>query len=154
MLWNDTYRIALFGHRDFEGYRTVETRLPDILKDFLRTKAFVEIYVGRNGEFDIYAASVVKRVQNAVGKDNSELICVLPYSEKDLEYYEAYYDSVLIPECCHTHPKAAIAKRNRWMVEQADLLICYIDHESGGAYAAVKYAQEQGKAVINLVLDE
>ena len=117
MFCDDTYRVVLFGHRDFYGHRTLDERLYPLLKDLIRTKPFVEIYIGRNGEFDIYAATVVKRVQNAMGKANNEFICVLPYPEKDMEYYEEYYDNVMIPECIgHTHPKGAITKRNRWMV--------------------------------------
>ena len=108
-----------------------------------------------DGEFDIYAATVVKRVQNAMGKANNEFICVLPYPEKDMEYYEEYYDNVMIPECIgRTHPKGAITKRNRWMVEQADLFICYVEREEGGAYTALKYAKKLEKEVINLAEDE
>ena len=76
---------------------------------------------------------------------------VLPYVQKDIASYEQYYDSVLIPECIEkTHPKDAITKRNRWMVETCDLVICYIEHEQGGAYAAVKYAEKLGKNSINI----
>ncbi|MBQ9785665.1 MAG: hypothetical protein IJW29_09805 [Clostridia bacterium] len=111
----------------------------------------MEIYVGRNGEFDVYAATVAKRVQNDTGKENNTLICVLPYRQKDMCYYEKYYDHVMIPECIgRSHPKSAITKRNRWMVEQADLFACYIERESGGAYTALKYAEKLQKQIINL----
>ena len=150
MCLDGIYRVVLFGHRDFDGHTILEERLYPLLKDLIKTKAFVEIYVGRNGEFDVYSASVVKRVQKAVGKDNNELICVLPYKEKDIEYYEKYYDSVMIPESLvSTYPKAAISKRNRWMVEIADLVICYVQREDGGAYTAMKYAERLGKEIIN-----
>ena len=36
------------------------------------------------------------------------------------------------------------------MVDRADLVICYIEHEKGGAWQTVEYATEQGKTVINL----
>ena len=71
-----TYRVVLFGHRDFNGHRALDARLYPLLCDLIRTKPFVEIYIGRNGEFDIYAATVVKRVQNAMGKANNEFICM------------------------------------------------------------------------------
>lgn len=151
-MWiEDIYKIVLFGHRDFCGHRILDERLYPLLKELIQTKPFVDIYVGRNGEFDIYAATVVKRVQNDIGKENSELICVLPYVEKNAEYYEKYYDSVIIPECVQkAYPKSAITKRNRWMIEQADLLICYVERESGGAYTALKYAKKLKKRTINI----
>ena len=151
-MWTDEgYRVVLFGHRDFSGHRMLEERLPPLLKELISAKPFVEIYIGRNGEFDRYAASIVKRVQKAVGKEHSELICVLPYLQKDVEHYADYYDTVMIPECIgRAHPKGAITKRNRWMVEQADLFVCYVERERGGAYAALKYAKRLGKPVLNL----
>ena len=155
-MWiNDIYRVVLFGHRYFEGHRVLDKKLYPLIGDLIRTKSFLEIYIGRNGEFDIYAASIVKRVQNALGKDNNELICVLPYTEKDIEYYEKYYDSVIIPDCVwKSHPKGSITKRNRWMVEQADLFICYVEREEGGAYTALKYAKKLQKQIINLAYTE
>ena len=155
MFYDNTYRVVLFGHLYFEGHRALDERLYPLLKDLIRTKPFVEIYIGRNGEFDIYAATVVKRVQNATDKANNEFVCVLPYPEKDMEYYEKYYDSVMIPECIgRTYPKGAITKRNRWMVEQCDLFICYVEREEGGAYAAMKYAKKLDKEIINLAVEE
>ncbi len=151
-MWkDDTFRVALFGHRDFDGHRAVEWRLSSLLKELIRSKTFVEIYVGRNGEFDIFSASVVKRVMRAMGNECGELICVLPYSQRDIEFYEKYYDSVIIPECvCGVHPKGAIVRRNRWMVEQASLVICYVNEEHGGTYEALRYAKRLGKVTINL----
>ena len=127
-----TYRVVLFGHRDFNGHRALDARLYPLLCDLIRTKPFVEIYIGRNGEFDIYAATVVKRVQNAMGKANNEFICVLPYPEKDMEYYEEYYDNVMIPECIgRTHPKGAITKRNTISDDELSkiLLVLNIEYE-------------------------
>lgn len=151
-MWIDkTYRIVLFGHRKFDNHESVEEYLYPFLSELIRTKPFVEMYIGRNGEFDIYTATIVKRVQKSMGKDNNELICVLPYPERDIQYYEKYYDNVIIPECVEkVHPKAAIKKRNRWMVEQADVLVCYVEREEGGAYEALKYAKKLEKQIINI----
>jgi len=147
-LLNEVYRVALFGHRDFCQHKRLDDKLYPLVKEVLRTKDFVEIYIGRDGEFDIYAASVIKRVQMVMGSENSELNLVLPYVRKDIEYYEKYYDRVSIP--ISAHPKIAITKRNEWVVEQADLVICYVERKKGGAYTAMKYAETLGKAVLNL----
>lgn len=150
-----TYRVALFGHRDFSGHRLLEERLTPLLGNLLKNKPYVEIYVGRNGEFDLFVATIVRRLQKMLGEDNNELICVLPYPEKNIEYYEEYYGSVIIPECLgKTHPKGAITKRNRWIVEQADLIICYVERDVGGAFAAMKYAEKLNKNIINLAQEQ
>ena len=112
-------------------------------------KKFIEIYMGRDGEFDTYAATLVKRVQKDYDDYHAiEFNLVLPYPKKDMEDFDKYYDRVDIP--ISAHPKLAITKRNEWMVEQAELVICYIERESGGAYKAVQYAKKLEKEIINL----
>ena len=151
MLIDSTYKIALFGHRNFDKHKELDSLLYPMLCDFMRSKTFVEIYIGRNGEFDIYTASLVKKAQKAFGTEISALFCVLPYNQKDTEYYEKYYDEVIIPYCIYqSHPKGAIRKRNEWMIAQADLIICYVERNYGGAYQALKYAKRLGKETINL----
>lgn len=147
----NTYKIALFGHRDICAHKAIEKSLRSLLGGLMREKTHLQIYIGRDGEFDIFAASVVKQIQEALGKESSEMILVLPYKRKDIEYLDGYYDSVIIPDClCNLHPKSAISRRNRWMVEICDLIIGYIENSVGGAYAAVKYAKKLNKPLINL----
>ena len=71
------------------------------------------------------------------------------------EAYKNYYDEI---EVCYkaeeTHFKSAIRVRNHEMVDRADLIICYVNKKSGGAYEAVKYAEKMHKEIINLAVDE
>ncbi len=78
----------------------------------------------------------------------------MPYETKEWrdnkEYFEEYYDEI---ELCHdsatSHFKGAIQRRNKYMVDRANLLICYVK-EDGGAYKTMQYAIGKGKKVINL----
>ena len=145
------YRVAFFGHRRIYNIREIEEKLVPILNELILTKEYVEFYIGRNGEFDEFAASVIKRVQKQLDRDNNVMILTLPYTVKDIEYYADYYDEIVIPDAIgKAHPKAAITLRNRWMVDTADLVISYIEREEGGAYSAVKYAKKLNKKVVNI----
>lgn len=147
----NVFTVSLFGHREIDDLRQVDALLFPLVKELLRSKPYVEFFIGRSGEFDEYAASVIKRVQNEIGKENSEIILVLPYTVADVEYYEKYYDGVIIPEnACNAHPKSAIAIKNRWMIECSDLVIVYVKRNHGGAYTAMKYAERLHKNVWNL----
>ena len=147
----DIYRVAFFGHRRIYNIREIEEKLVPILNELILTKEYVEFYIGRNGDFDEFVASVIKRVQKQLDRGNSALILTLPYTVKDIEYYENYYDEIVIPDAIgKAHPKGAITLRNKWMVETCDLIICYIEREEGGAYAAVRYAKKNNKEVIFL----
>lgn len=147
----DVFTVSLFGHREMDDLRGMESKLAPIVRELIRGKEYVSFLIGRNGEFDEYAASVIKRVQKETGKENSEMILVLPYRVADLEFYEKYYDGIFIPDgVSGAHFKNAITLRNRWMVDASDLVICYAQRESGGAAAAMKYAKKKNKGVIEL----
>ena len=147
----DIYTVSFFGHRKLYDLHRIDEQLVPILKELIRSKQYVSFIIGRNGEFDEYTASVIKRVQKQVGKYNNEMTLVLPYTVADIEFYEKYYDSIIIPESVYrAHPKSAIALKNRWMVEQSDLVIVNVERDKGGAYTAMKYAQKLNKKIINL----
>ena len=143
--------VSLFGHREIDDLRLLENQLAPIIKELIQTKPYVSFLIGRNGEFDEFVASVIKRAQKDIGKENNDLTLVLPYRVADIEYYEKYYDSTIIPECVYgVHPKASIVLKNRWMIENSDLIIVYVKRDKGGAYTAMKYAEKLNKKVINL----
>lgn len=149
------FTVSLFGHRKIDDLWRLNDQLATIIKELIQTKLYVAFLIGRNGEFDEYASSVIKHVQKEVGKENNDMTLVLPYTVADLEYYKKYYDSIIIPESVYgVHPKSAITLKNRWMIEQSDLVIVYVAREKGGAYTAMKYAEKLNKNVINLCTKE
>ena len=69
----------------------------------------------------------------------------------DSDSFDAYYDRVEVcDEAARSHPKGAIQIRNRSMVDRSDLVVCYVDRQSGGAFQTMEYAKKIGKTVINL----
>ena len=117
----------------------------------MQTKPYVSFFIGRNGEFDEYTASIIKSLRKKSGKENCDLTLVLPYTVANIEYYEKYYDSIIIPEIlCYAHPKTAITLKNQWMIERSDLVILNVERNCGGAYSALKYAKKLNKPILNL----
>ena len=146
----ETYRVSFIGHRKIYRIGEIEEFLNRYIYDLLSKKEYVEFYVGRNGDFDVIVASVIKNVQSAFGKHNSSLNLVLPYRSKDEEYYADFYDEICLPIDAKTHFKSAISKRNEWMIDNSDLLISYVEDQHGGAYTAQKYAKRKGVETINI----
>ncbi len=148
------FTVSLFGHREIDNLWRINEQLISIIRELVETKEYVVFLIGRNGEFDEYAASVIKSIRKEIGKENSEITLVLPYTVADIEYYEKYYDSIIIPDSVYgVHPKSAITLKNRWMVDQSQLVIVYVEREKGGAYTAMKYAEKVNKRVINIYTD-
>ena len=146
------FTVSLFGHREIDDLIGLSNKLTPIIKKLIREKEYVSFLIGRNGEFDEYAASIIKRAQKDAGQENSDITLVLPYTVANIEYYEKYYDSIIIPDNVYgAHPKAAITLKNRWMIERSDLVIFYVERASGGAYNAMKYAKRLNKCIVDLI---
>ena len=111
--------------------------------------------MGHNGDFDRCVSSAVLRVRKNYRDDNSSLVLVLPYLTAEYlnneQYFHDYYTDVEISyEASKAYPKSAIQIRNREMVDRADLVVCYIEENTGGAYKTYQYAITKGKDVIKL----
>ena len=149
------FTVSFFGHRDFSEHLRLEPVLEDLLKNIIREHEYIEFLVGRNGEFDSFVSSCIRKVKRDFCGSNSEHVCVLPYETSEFENntksFLQYYDRV---ECfepiCHTHFKALIRKRNYSMVSRSNLVICYINKKTSGAYNTVLFAQKNHVPVINL----
>ena len=149
------YTVCLFGHRQIENVIEIEDALRNVINKVLAEHEYVEFLVGREGEFDILAASVIKSIIRSRDTGNCSLTLVMPYMradfEKNQEEYEMYYDSVeLCEESAAAHPKAAIRIRNRAMVDRSDLCIFYVTHPSGGAYQTMKYAESIDRTILRI----
>ena len=140
------YRVSFIGHRGIDRFFYIEEQVREIVERLIKTKEYVEFYVGRNGEFDLMVASVIKRAQRDYDYSNSSLILVLAYPIANMEDMEKYYDEVWYPpeELYHIHYKAAITKRNEWFVNNSDLLVAYVIKEFGGAYECLQKARKAG----------
>ncbi len=153
VLYVDIYRVAFIGHREIRDIRCVENEIEELALDLLRRCEFVDFNLGRNGDFDISAASAIKRAQKKYGTQNSSLNLILPYKSKDECYFEKYYDEIMYPLDNYTHFKSAMKKRNEWMMDNCDFLICYVEeNRQGGAMTALKYAQTRRIKIVNLAI--
>ena len=98
----DIYTVSLFGHRHIEQGALVEERLESLLYDLITGKEYVEFLIGRDGEFDLLASSVIKRCIKKYGRGNTSLVLVLPYMRAEYRDNEAafldYYDEIEICE--------------------------------------------------------
>ena len=148
----EVFTVSLFGHRMLNNPLKVERKLEDLLYPLFREKAYVDFLVGRDGEFDLLAASVIHRLKKTYREDNSALIWVQPYETAEYRRHEpdylAYYDEVRI--CESIHYKSAFQQRNRAMIDQSELVIVYVGRQNGGAYQALQYAQKCHKQIVNL----
>ena len=144
--------VTFFGHRDFIASEDLRKRLMSILDEAVGDRS-VEFFLGGYGGFDSFAHACCRDFTEK--HQNSSLVFVTPYitesyQKNHLEYMAGGYDSIIYPELEKIPKRYAISHRNRYMAEKANLIICYVKRNFGGAYQAVRYAKSKGKEIINL----
>lgn len=148
------FTVSLFGHRQLDDPFTVERELEKAVRQLLGEKSYVDFLVGRDGEFDLLAASVIRRCRKIYREGNSSLVLVLPYLtaeyRDDRPALENYYDEVELCPGSNTYFRAAHTRRNRSLVDRSDLAVFWVDHPSGGAYQTLRYARSRGTKVLLL----
>lgn len=146
------YTVSFFGHRRIYDPIRIERQLENVVRNLLLEKQYVEFLVGRDGNFDLLVASVIRRCKREYRSDNSSLVWVLPYMTADFrdneEAYYEYYDEIEV--FSGTHYKAAFQQRNRSLIDRSDVAVFYVERREGGAYSTMKYAATQAMETINL----
>ena len=148
--------VSVFGHRIIDDSQKVEQKLYELLRIIMsRGDREVEFLVGRNGDFDLMTASVVRRLKKELNAENVFLTLVLPYETAELrnntEAFENFYDSIEISEAsADKNFKFAITARNRDMIDRSDMVVVYVKNQSGGAYQSLRYAEKNEKKIVNL----
>ena len=136
---------TFIGHRECWGLK--EDRVKAEIERLI-INGVTEFYNGGMGDFDWMCARLVFRLKQQYPHIKNYL--VIPYLTFRISE-RSYFDEVLFPEGLEScHFKAAIPKRNRFLVQQAGYALCYVKYSWGGAAQTYKFAQKQGLSLINL----
>ena len=143
--------VTFCGHRDILFKNGEEERLEEELRKVLEDSPDAVFYLGDYGKFDGLCNYTLRQLQ----KEYPLLrrVFVTPYLDPEyahFQYVDDYYDEVLYPFTDKVVKRFAISKRNQWMVNQADLVIAYVDHGWGGAAKTFEYAVRKHKRYVNL----
>lgn len=150
-----TYTVSFFGHRHIDYFFKYEDKLYTLVHKLISKNQYVDFLVGRDGDFDQLASSVVHRAKRDLGAERCGLTWVMPYQKaeyyKNAEAFDKYYDSVEVcAKSAKSHYKSAIQIRNKSMVDCSDFVVFFVEHNYGGAYQTMKYAKKHGKKIINI----
>lgn len=73
-------------------------------------------------------------------------ILVLPYLDRKMD--ESQCDWTVYPGLVKVPRRYAITHRNHYMVNDADVVIAYVQHSWGGAAQTLDYAKQKKKRII------
>lgn len=137
--------VTFCGHKTGYEKADVTVRLRGIIRNLIQEGA-TTFYIGGYGDFDSFAAEAVKDMKTEY--PNIRSVLVIPYLDR--EFDKNRYDESLYPPLENVPLRFAISKRNEWMVEQADVVVSGVQHDWGGAYQTLKYAERKKKRIISI----
>ena len=144
--------VAFFGHRDTLITTHLENQLEQVVKELI-TNGYDEFWCCEQGNFDWLARTTMQRLK----KENPNItlcyICAYNpnhYSTIKQQFLEERYELIYPPIATKGPQKFAISRRNKYIAENANVIVCYITRKSGGSYQAVRQAQQKQKLIINL----
>ena len=144
--------ISFCGHADFSQSKEYEQKILDFLEEKVGEQC-ADMYLGGYGNFDNFAYECCKKYKST--HRNISLVFITPYitinyQQNRLQYIKGLYDSIIYPEIENKPKRYSITYRNKYMMDKADYVVAYVSRAWGGAYAAYKYAKNNGKTIFNL----
>lgn len=140
--------VAFAGHRSELNCLGIEEKLCQTIEDLIQ-KDYTIFYDGNYGAFDKKCVDAVLKLKHKY--PHIKLIRILTYYHHYKEKYDlpSCYDGSILPEIEEVHYKQKIIKRNEWIVDHCDILVCHIEETyKSGAYRTLQYAQKQNKPII------
>ena len=138
---------TFFGHMDTP--KEIEPTLRTTLIDLIENKNVTVFYVGNNGNFD---AMVRRQLEDLSQTYPITYSVVLAYLPTEKNKYDNLINTIY-PEGIESVPKRfAISWRNKWMIQQSDVVVTYVTHNFGGAAQFKEMAVSLGKIAINLAV--
>ena len=140
---------TFFGHREL--FENLESALYQAIENLIVHESVGTFYVGNHGQFDALVRRVLKNLEK---KYSIRYAVVLAYMPTGKSEYEDLSDTMLPEGLENVHPRYAIDRRNKWMIDQSDFVIAYVTHGWGGAAKYASLAKRKGKIVYSLIAQE
>ncbi len=138
--------VAFFGHKDTPS--AVKPLLEQTVQRLIEENEDINFLVGTHGAFDFMAQSVLGQTLQSYPHITCHIVLSYIPVERNSEQNAL---PTLVPKGIESAPKRfAISFGNNYMVNECDIIVCYITHDWGGAAQFVEKAKKKGKVIINL----
>ena len=135
--------VTFCGHSTVYPLDLVQRWLHEVIEGLI-VRGARKFYLGGYGTFGQMAAATVWEQKRTHPEITSVL--VLPYLDRKVSATE--YDYTTYPPLENVPRRFAISRRNRWMVDNSDVVVAYVTHDWGGAATTLKYAERKKKEII------
>ena len=125
-------------------------RLENCLTNIIEKEPTCTFYLGGYGNFDRICFDVLTKLKQQYTSIKRVFVTPYIYNYDKLKNLSITYDDTIYPPIENTPLRFAIDKRNKWMIQSSNLLICYVANTFGGAYNIYKYAKNKNLEIINI----
>ena len=139
---------TFFGHSD-TSYE-IKPHLTKILIELIENDGVALFYMGNHGAFDYISRNILKELSKRYPHIKCYVVLSYMPNKKTPAYKEEFFDTIIPDGVENAHPKEAIVKRNKWMIDQSDYVITCVARSFGGAARFKAIAEKRGKMVINI----
>ena len=139
------FACTFIGHKDFSQKHFEKLYIE--VENLILFKDVRVFYVGTNGAFD---NAVYRVLCNLRENYNIEIKVMVAYlnQKSTIKYLD---NETIFPSVLEKTPlKYAISKRNMYMIDESQYMICYLNHTFSNSYTFVKYALSHKLQVINI----
>lgn len=131
-------KCTLIGHRDYNGSAS---DILEVINNLIK-EGVTEFLSGGMGNFDKSCEKIVKLLGGT--------LIFVPYNSKQIKPNDKiWYNSIICPFGNKSYSKFDISKRNRYLVDNCDICLCWV-YKSGGTKHTLDYAIKNNKTIINL----
>ena len=145
---------AFTGHRNIFAYDFDEHLLERVVLNLVKN-GVKKFLCGMAVGFDMKAAQAVLAIKESY---NVELVACLPcanqserFSAKNKLLYNEIIekcDDVIVIQ--NEYTSGCMFARDRYLVDNSDVIVCFLRKQSGGTYYTVNYARKTNKKIIEL----
>ena len=146
--------ISFAGHSFIYASDKVKELVKEHIRKNIIDSKHIACYLGGYGDFDEICARACRELKQEYA--GIELVYVTAYlglreQAKIKEMHKhGLYDTSIYPPIENAPLKFAIARRNEWMMTNADIIIAYVERNYGGAYRSLQVAKRRKKKIINI----
>ena len=125
----------------------VKPLIKQVIVNLIEKEDVNNFYVGNHGNFDRWVYWVLKELSQEYNNINYAVVLAYLSNKKE----DVIYKKTIYPEGIELTPKKfAISFRNKWMINNSDIVVAYVSHSYGGAAQFLKYAKNHNKKIINI----
>lgn len=143
------------GHREIsrEKIPHIKIRLEQEITALIE-KGYTDFYAGGAIGFDMLAETEVLKLRKKYTHIRLHIIApcknqTYRWSADNIELYNKIKENADEYLCLsEAYTKACMHERNRYMVERSSVVIAFVEKDTGGAAATVKYARKEGREII------